>query len=301
MMMLPNLIIGGTNKAGTSSVFRYLSDHPEVCGSKVKETGFFVQEPSADRDQARMALSEYFAHCSRQKKVLVEASTSYLALGKEVIPRIKAILGEPRLLFILRNPIDRIYSYFNFHSGQLAIPGSVSFVDFLGFCQQYDSGEMSAEQALFDEWHLKALSFGKYSDFLGRYLSAFSEGTIKVMFFDDLKRDPKYFMREASEYAGIDPAFYENYGFEKTNVTFSSRNKRLHKLALRLNQKMEQLLRQRPRIKSRLVSLYKSVNLGRQGYDEMLPEAKLLLQEYYADSNRELERIINSPLPEGWL
>ena len=42
-LMLPNVIIGGTQKAGTTSLFRYLADHPSVCPSSIKEVDFFLK------------------------------------------------------------------------------------------------------------------------------------------------------------------------------------------------------------------------------------------------------------------
>lgn len=299
-MRLPNFIIGGTNKAGTTSVFRYLSDHPEVCGSSVKETGFFVRECSGDSSKEKVKLSRYFAHCDGNAKIRVEASTSYLALGQEAIPRIREILGEPRILFILRNPIDRIYSYFNFHAGHLSIPDTVSFEEYLLLCQKYNSGEIGAEQVPFDEWHLRALAYGRYSEFLKDYLREFSVEKVKVMFYEDLKKDPKSFMKEISEYAEIEAEFYDNYGFEKANVTFSSKSQALHKFAVSINRGLESFLRQRPFLKSKLVAAYKKINMAKQGYNEMLPETRVFLKKYYSDSNRNLEKIIGRPLPGGW-
>lgn len=298
---LPNLILGGTNKAGTTSVFRYLSDHPEVCGSNVKETGFFVDNYSGVIDQDRKALGKYFSHCSAEKKIRVEASTSYLALGEVAIPRIQELLDEPRILFILRSPIDRIYSYFNFHSSHLAIPQSISFEQYLQLCQKYDARKIDAKSAPFDEWHLKALAFGKYSRFLNRYTKAFPADHVKTMFFDDLKRDPESFMKEVSKYTGIDTAFYDGYHFTKANVTFSSSHQGMHRFAILLNRKLERFLRQRPAIKSKLVSAYKSINAAEHGYNQMLPETKALLRDYYAGSNSELAKMINRPLPDRWL
>jgi hypothetical protein len=299
-MNLPNLIIGGTNKAGTTSVFRYLSDHPQVCGSSVKETGFFVHQYTGNFDQDSQTLGSYFAHCTNCEKIRVEASTGYLALGEEAIPRIKRLLGDPRILFILRNPVERIYSYYNFHSAQLNIPQSISFEKYLDLCSLYDSGKIKMGEVPFDEWHLKALSFGSYSGFLNNYIDAFPAGCIKVMLFDDLKVDPASFMKAVCDFSAIDPALFDGYDFEKSNVTYSSKSHGLHRVARMVNRKLERILRQRPSLKSRLVNIYKRLNMAQQGYCEMSPQAGALLKQYYAESNRELEKTLGYTLPPGW-
>jgi len=299
-MNLPNFLIGGTNKAGTTSVFRYLSEHPDVCGSNVKETGFFVNKNTGNYEQDRAQLGKYFAHCSPDQKVIVEASTSYLALADEAIPRIKMLLGEPKVMFILRNPIDRIYSYFNFHKGHLSIPEHVSFERYLELCRLYDAGALEASEASFDEWHLKAPGYGRYSHYLKMYLEQFHEKNINVLFFDDLKKDPKAFMLNVCRFVGISSSFYNDYEFQKTNVTFSSKNKVLHQVAVTLNRSMERFLRQTPELKARMVTIYKRLNMAKQGYDDMLPVTRMALRDYYAESQQELASMLKQPLPKEW-
>lgn len=299
-MNKPNFIIGGTNKAGTTSVFRYLSDHPQVCGSSVKETAFFVREYTGDLNKDTAKLGSYFAHCDSESLIRVEASTSYLALGQVAIPRMQQLLGEPKILFILRNPIERIYSYFNFHSGHLSIPNSVSFEDYLEICTKYDAGMISAEQVPFDAWHLKAPVYGRYAEYLPAYLKAFPRANIRVMLYDDLKNNPKRFMKDVSEFLGITADFYEDYKFAKSNVTFSSKNKLLHKIAVTANRGLERFLRQRPSLKARMVAVYKRINMAKQGYGKMNPETMAQLRGYYVKSNLELEELGCVKLPDSW-
>lgn len=203
------------------------------------------------------------------------------------------------MLFILRNPIERIYSYFNFHSGHLAIPAHISFEDYLNICRQYEMGNIKMEDAPFDAWHLGAVAYGRYSEYLWCYLKYFTEGDIKVMFFDDLQDNPRSFMKEISKCLAINECFYDGYSFKKINVTFSSKIESVHKLALLVNRKTESFLRQRPALRSILISIYKCANMEKQGYEEMLPRTNRMLHEYYADSNQELMQMIGRPLPRG--
>src|SRR6185503_15252511 len=109
-LKLPNLIIGGVHKAGTTSVFTYLSQHPDVCASSVKEIGFFMPLKYGEQLPSLQEYAQYFSNCVSSKRYLLEASPSYI-YGKEVIAeRIKKELGVSiKLIFILRNPADRLF------------------------------------------------------------------------------------------------------------------------------------------------------------------------------------------------
>lgn len=75
-MAYKHAVIAGVNKCGTTSVFRYLADHPEVCGSSIKELRFFLQE---SYDESKSTIEEYRSHFASIKSgdVLLEASPSY--------------------------------------------------------------------------------------------------------------------------------------------------------------------------------------------------------------------------------
>lgn len=299
-MNLPNALIGGTNKAGTTSVFRYLSDHPDVCGSNIKETGFFTKKFTGNISEDKASLSRHFSHYSSES-ILLEASTSYLALGGQVVPRINQVIGEPRILFILRNPVDRIYSYFNFQSGNLAIPKEVSFLDYLELCKNYESGVLDAGHLSFDVRHLEALQNGKYDGLLRFYFENYSAEKFKIMLFDDLKSDPRGFMTEVSSFFDIDSAFYNGYRFDKSNVTFSSVNTMIHRLAVFINRRCEPIFRQKPKMKGVLVDFYKHINMKKNGAVEMDEKARLYLSEYYSDSITGVQEIVDGSLPDSWL
>ena len=298
--MLPNFIIGGTNKAGTTSLFRYLSDHPEVCGSRVKETGFFLHEITGDQAKDRLHLGRYFDHCRSGCPIVMEASTAYLAHAGSVIPAIIGLLDAPKMMFMLRAPAERLYSYYNFHVGKLSIPSTVSFEHYVNMCMKFDAGRMDAQQAPFEARHLDALRFGNYAGHLKLYLEHFPRGNIKIALFDELQSDPKQFMLTVSDFLGIDKRFYETYQFSKSNATFSSRNEHLHRLAVFMNRKLEHVLRQKPALKAAVVRMYKKFNMAKLGYSSMPLDIRVKLLRYYEPDMLQLEKVLGSALPGTW-
>ncbi|HHO59166.1 MAG TPA: hypothetical protein ENJ64_02910, partial [Thiotrichales bacterium] len=243
-----HFIIGGTIKAATTSLFNYISAHPEVCGSKVKETFFFsrdyIGDPAADA-------AKYAAYFSPQPgaSVLFEASPNYLAYKENVAPRIAALLPDVKLLFVLRNPVARLYSHFNFAKGKLELPQALSFEDFIELCERFDRGEITPAQAGVAEKHLRALEIGHYGRHLEKFYSTFDATRIKVIFFDELKDSPAKVLADISEFIGVDADFYRDFSMGRANVTFSARLKYLHYAALLVNRLSESLLRHRPALK----------------------------------------------------
>lgn len=294
---LANFVICGTEKAGTTSIFTYLSEHPDVCGSNVKETNFFRDHFVGNSSVDTSRYSSYFDRYAGEK-ILMEASPGYLAGGADVARRMHSTVPNAKLLFVLRDPIYRLYSSFNFHAGKLNLPADLTFEEYIKKCLKYSDGGRGAEELGIGEWYLKAAEHGKYSDYLGEFLSLFDKENIKIMFFEDFNSNPSVFMRELCEFLSLDDEFFKTYGFKKINATFSGKVRWLHKLAVLANEKSERFLRQRPNLKQALVSTYKKLNQAREGYDDMSSDARSSLVAYYQPSIDSLRQYIgNSRIP----
>lgn len=297
---LANFIIGGTEKAGTTSVFVYLNQHPEVFGSAKKETDFFRKQFTGVKSDDTRTYSEFFNSAPTDCELRMEASPGYLGEANIVAPRMQSLIPDTKLLFILRDPIDRLYSSYNFHVAKLNIPETMSFQEYVQLCIKYDSGQITADEAGLDDWFLKVLAFGNYAEMLKIYYQNFPAEQIKVMFFESLKADTAKFMIELSEFLNIDLDFWNDYEFRKVNVTFYSRNRYLHKLAIWGNALSEPLLRKRPELKHKLVNAYKKLNQSREGYEPIPQSVRDDLIEYYQPSTYALEKILKKRVPESW-
>lgn len=295
-MKLPNFIIGGTEKAGTTSVFGYLSMHPQVAVSRKKETDFFRQQRRNPDDYAR-----HFAGAGDQP-VLLEASPAYLGEAETVAPRMLALLPDVKLLFILRDPIDRFVSSYHFHHGRLNLPADLSFPDYLRRCLAYteDPDFCPRASASIDEWHLQMLAFGRYEQYLRQYFDLFPRERIRVAFFDDLRDDTAAFMRDLSAFLDIDPRFWATASFKRRNVTFSGRREWLHRVALGINSRLEPLFQRRPGVKDSLLRLYQRANGATPVERTLSPDDRSLLESFYAPANRDLETLLGVKLPSDW-
>jgi len=299
---LPNFIIGGTYKAATTSVFGYLRKHPEVCGSFIKEPSFFLKKYTGVIDTDQLTYSRFFTHCNPNAKIFMEATVAYLEHGRKVAKRIESQLDAPKLLFILRDPVDRLYSYYRYYvQTQLEIPSGLSFEQYIELCQAYSEGQIDRGACCFKERHLRALVAGRYAYYLREYLEVVDPARIKVMFYEDLKRDNPLFMQAVCKFLDINPAFYDSYQFKRKNVTYSARSKDLHHLTWYLWRRFfKKYMEQRLGIKEPLATLYRQLNGKRASYAQMAPQTRQCLQDYYRESEAALKVLLGREVDVPW-
>lgn len=106
--MLPNFLIVGAARAGTTSLYYYLKQHPDVFMSPKKEIDFFDVDKNFEKGLDWY--ERYFEGYTGQKAI-GEASPLYMYLEK-VPKRIAKVIPDVKLIFILRNPVDRAYSHY---------------------------------------------------------------------------------------------------------------------------------------------------------------------------------------------
>jgi hypothetical protein len=295
-----HFIVGGTIKAATSSLFNYISAHPQVCGSMIKETWFFSVNYTGDPEQDHKKYASYF-HPTAENTVLFEASPEYLAYRENVAPRIRQLLPDAKLLFVLRNPVDRLYSSFNFDKGKLQLPQDLNFEDFIEHCERYNNDQTTSAESGIAIKHLRALEIGNYGRYLANFYQEFEAENIKVMFYEEFESNPLEKLVEIAEFIGISPSFYHDFIMSRSNVTFSAKMKPLHHFALSFNRMAEPLLRQYPAIKRSLVKLYKAFNQDQQGYVPMQEETRKKLVSYYAPSNAKVRQILDGQKLPSWI
>lgn len=178
----PDIIILGAAKAGTTSVYAYLKQHPDIFVPSLKELNFFT-DPSGD-------FSKYLDNFrGGENKITVEVSSDYLYSGPETAKRIKKYLPNVKLAAILRDPVERAYS---------------------DYCMdiRYGKALSSFPEALRGEIKTRYINQGLYFKQLMRYLAVFREDQIKIFLYEDLCSDPVGFMQDMFNYIGVSNSFF---------------------------------------------------------------------------------------------
>lgn len=278
-------IVGGAEKAGTTSLYSYLSAHPDVCASSHKETDYF----RGDAHDLSGYLT-YFKDCDPAAKVWLESSPGYLAEADSVAPRMGKLLPECKVIFLLREPVERLKSSFRFYKSRLHLPADMVFDDFADKCLRYELGGATPEQLGVGEWYLKSLARGRYELLLPPFREHLGESSLLVLNYDSLRDDLSGTIKRVAAFIGIDPSFYDDYAFGRENVTFFVKGRLLHKYAIWINDRFETFWRRNPALKKRLLNLYKTINGRAMEKETMSADIATRLWTYYQPTCIELER-----------
>ena len=301
-MAKPNFLIIGAGKAGTTSLYEYLKQHPQIFMSPIKETNFFAYEgpyqmltPADAMDKREFFpirdLETYMALFNdvRDEVAIGEASPRYLP-APGAARRIRQQLPDVKLIAMLRDPSERAYSSYLMYSAL-----------------EYE--RRTFQQAIHDEqagvnkdlpsgqW--RYLAVGLYYRQLRRYLELFDRNQIEIYFFEDLARDAISLLRRIFLFLNVDDQFCPD-----TSVKF-------HPSGVPRNRLLHWVLRKRPattavknrlpewlrrRANARVVTMQRS-NLAKPPLRDELREQ---LVSFYREDIQNLQRLTDRDLSH-WL
>jgi len=192
-----DFLVIGAQKAGTTSLFKYLSDHPQIYMPSEKEVEFFHDDQKFSRGK-EWYYNAYFANAD-PRSVKGEASTHYMMYGCAP-ERIHQLYPDIKLISLLRNPIDRAYSHY-----RMAVRRGLEKRTF----EQAISEAIQAKTVLDSEIdHDKEyLFFGEYGRILRNYLQWFDQAQIMVLFTEQLHSEPSSVVQQAYGFLGVNPKF----------------------------------------------------------------------------------------------
>lgn len=208
-MTLPNFLVIGAARSGTTSLYDHLRQHPRIFMSPVKEPRFFAYEGETPDfrgpgDAARMpkfttleAYEALFAGVS-DETAIGEASVIYLYSPKAA-DRIRRRIPDAKLIAILRNPVDRAYSHF---WAQVTVRGQEPLTD---FAEALRAEPARVRDHWHPRWHYKQRGF--YHAQLKRYFDTFDRGQIHVVLNEEFDSAPLRVMQDLYRFVGVDPTF----------------------------------------------------------------------------------------------
>lgn len=188
--VLPNFLIIGAAKAGTTSLYYYLRQHPDIFMSPIKETNFFAYDVSTieeftnltENDFPVKSIVEYqklFLH-GDHKKAIGEASPRYLWQPTAPL-NIKKYIPDAKLIVIFRNPVQRAFSGYLMYFSQGREKRS--------FSQAIDDEIKMSESGKWPLGRMTYISLGFYSKQLSNYFQYFDRDQFKIILYDDYKSD----------------------------------------------------------------------------------------------------------------
>lgn len=208
--MLPTFLIAGVAKAGTTFLYRYLGEHPHTCMSAIKEPVFFSAEVGQDRgcpeaapvrsgrfDKGLQWYESLFSHCNAGN---ARGEASGYLTRPDSSALISHFVPDVRLLFILRNPVDKIFSHYwqSIRNGESIPP----------FDQAVRAGHPRIRRYLYES---------SYARHLDSFMKRFDQSQMMVLLFDDLIQKPDCVISRALEHIGCDPSLAPTVAYEPVN------------------------------------------------------------------------------------
>jgi hypothetical protein len=255
----PTFIVGGGVRCATGWIRECLSEHPQIY-VQPKEIHFFDQNYEKGKEWYFQFFSE-----SGNRKIIGEKTASYL--HNDVASRIKETVPDVKLVFCLRDPIDRMYSHYTM------LAASDSALREKGFVKSIDIEP-------------KILEWSKYSEQINKYIKLFPSENLLIKIYEDIEKKPYEFLSDIFNFIGADASFQAPSSKLRTKLGQFEHNSPLWGL---LSKGM---------LHKRAPKFLRSV------YTEIRPEKNDILSDeiyeqfstYYHDDINRLEKMLNRDL-----
>ena len=209
MNRMPNFLIVGAAKSGTTALYHYLSQHPEIFLSPIKETNFFAQKgkkvdykgPKDNNTTHKSTITEISDYQNQfsavnNEKAVGEICPSYLYF-EDASRNIKEHIPEVKIIVILREPVARAFSAW--------VHLTRDDREYLTFKEALLEEESRINNNWAEIWHYLAKS--RYYNQLKRYYDLFSKEQIKVFIYEKFKDNPIKVYSEICDFIGVDNSF----------------------------------------------------------------------------------------------
>ena len=290
--IVPDFFIVGAAKAGTTSLYHALRQHPTVFVPSLKEPHFFAALPEemtgpGDREHTLRKVVrtwEAYGRLFRDKapdQICGEASPSYLYYFESAL-RIRGCNPKARIIMVLRNPIDRAFSFYMHMRRDNREP-----LTFEAALEQEEFRERNGW-----EWSWFYKKVGLYSRQVEAFLDAFGEEQVNVSLYDDLEQDTMGVVKNIYRFLAVSDAFVPR--LIKYNVSGNPRNKWLQGFLTNenwLKSSLKALIK--PETGSTVKNLVMQANVRKEA---LKPKTRALLKDYFENDIRRLERILRRDL-----
>lgn len=233
---IKNLIIAGAPRCGTTSLFNYLNDHPSIFGLDIKETCYFLDKDYFDEsfNQTKL-LPNYHQYGlngyddifknAKANQIKLDATPDYIYQETflKILPQLST---KPLVVFLLREPAERVYSLYKFAKSRLGIlSNEISFQQFLDKIRNGNDSDINKHKIL-----KHVIEHSKYVQYINKIRDIVGAEHIHVIINEDFIKAPGFALREICNKLNIDDAFYDEYHFHRYNESYEVKTQFFRKL-----------------------------------------------------------------------
>ena len=289
-MKNPNLFIVGAPKTGTTFLYHYLKQHPDIYFPNFKEPHFFGSDLIRRNGAYNLSLDEYQDLFKTDKKIIGEASTFYI-FSKDAPEEIYNFNPKAKIIIMLRDLVDLVHSL---HS-QFVFSGDEVIEDFTQALELEDSrlsgnkipNQTTVVNKLFYTSNILSLPRSIQS-----FIRYFGRENIKFIDLDDIKKNPKKVYFETLEFLNIDSNFnIPDFKVINKNKTYKSKTVRdfIKKYSIFLGSLRSKVFKKPLGLIKALESANKSENNRAPIPDDLY----IKLKDQFSQVDLEIKNIIN--------
>ena len=199
-----DVFISGFEKSGTTSLLQYLSGHPEIDTHRRLEFCYFMSDFEHEKSYEEV-MKIYFNEISHKAKILLAKNAKNI-YSSSAIERLYKHNPLVKQIIIMRNPIDRAYSAY-WHERRRGMPVEINFDQAIAK-NLIDYSRIKSNFAFSDPKNAgDYLNSGTYYLYLNRLFHTFDPKNIRVIKFEDLKRDPINVCQDIFDYIEVDSGY----------------------------------------------------------------------------------------------
>ncbi len=278
--LLPNLLVPGVTKAGTTSLFHYLGQHPAIFPAAEKESNVLAALRYRD-DPGCDPVAEYarYFHDAGPQQWRLDVSPTYLSAGPRLVRAVHDLMPvDARVLVTVREPVGRLFSAFRMKAAKDVLDDGA---DLAAFVDRAIALDASGEIALEEHAVFRTLAMARYADHLADWIEVFGTERVGVVAFESLAESTRQTVMAIVMWLGLDTGMVAEMDLGVRNQTVQPRSQSVRRLAQRANKAASGVLDRAPALRERLRGAYAQINASDDAptFD---PEVRARLVAWYA-------------------
>jgi len=286
--MKVNAIIIGAGRSGTTTLYKYLENHPDVCFSDIKEVHYFSVEDLYQRGEDYY--HSFWKQC-KDENIKVAADT-YLLIDKNAPKRIAEYNPDMKIVVILRNPAERTWSSFQYAKNNGYISDNKSFIQSIKEEEEHIlSSDITVQNNLCNLWQ------SKYYEHVSYWSEFFPQKNILLLKTSDLKNNTNFLLKQLSTFLDI-----KDFSSDATSITANksakAKSKALQQFLLNRNNPLRAALRKilpdkmkEKILHSNLPEKLSSINRKETSYEPLSAEDRKYAEQLLEKDTKRLEKI----------
>jgi len=287
MKKIPSFFVVGAAKSGTSALWHYFQKHPDIFVTNdisIKELGYFSNQYGINDKNAYL---NFFSK-AKDNQIIGEVCHAYLT-SEESASWIKQEIPHAKIIIILRNPINRAYSLYNW----MVMEGYENASSFSRALQIEKIRKNKKLQHTFLQNYLYFES-GLYYEQVNRYMNVFGKEKVLVLPYEEFSKNQLYYLNKIFNFLGV--SNIDSLAFESVNKSKAVRSVNFQYLM----RKMLLVFKNRPRIRKLVLSLMKKNTISKKP-KKITKKLKEELKERYRNNIELLSKLCDYNFIKLWL